>query len=363
MKSQIKNMEINVLMWFLMSSGVIGITFNTLISVAKQDACIAPIIGIIIGFVPLIIFIRLMNYKNDSNINDILYEQFGIFGKIISLFICGMISFYIIVNFYNLTNFISSEYLYSTPKFFIAIMFVIPILYALIHPFQTFTRSIIIFGYISFFLFIVGLIGLSIQTMPENIMPLLVNGIGPSIHASFYDVCYITLPLFLLTIIPKKDIRNNEKLTKRMIITYLLSSFVVCTITYVVLSVFGIELSLLYQYPTYNILKRISLLSIFDRIESIVAIMWILFLYVTCTMGCYYIKKTFFQVFSWQEGKVTNGIIFIILCVILFTSIFIFPNNTFVNHMLLSFYPVLLSVFFFFIPCFLLIIIKIRKKQ
>ena len=197
--------------------------------------------------------------------------------------------------------------------------------------------------------------------MPENVMPILVNGIGPSIHASFYEVCYITLPLFLLTIIPKKDIRNNEKLTKRMIITYLLSSLFVCTITYVVLSVFGIELSLLYQYPIYNILKRISLLSIFDRIESIVAIMWILFLYITCTMGCYYIKKTLFQVFSLQEGKITNGIIFVILCTILFTSIFIFPNNTFFNHMLLSFYPILLGIFFFIIPLFILITIKIKK--
>ena len=349
-------------MWFMMCSGVIGIAFNTFINVAKQDAWIAPIIGMIIGFIPLIVFIKLMNYKKDSNINDILYEQFGILGKGISLLICIMIAFYIIVNFYNLTNFISSEYLYSTPKFFIAIMFVIPILYALIHPLQTLTRSIMIFGYIAFFLFIIGLIGLSFQTMPENIMPILVHGIEPVLQASFYDICYIILPLFLLTIIPKKDIRNNEKLTKRMIITYILSSLIICIITYVVLSVFGIELSLLYQYPIYNILKRISLLSIFDRIESIVAIMWILFLYVTCTMGCYYIKKTFFQVFSCQENKITKGIIFTILCVILFTSIFIFPNNTFVNHMILSFYPILLGIFFFIVPCFILIKTKIRKN-
>ena len=89
--------------------------------------------------------------------------------------------------------------------------------------------------------------------------------------------------------------------------------------------------------------------------------MWILFLYITCTMGCYYIKKTLFQVFSLQEGKITNGIIFVILCTILFTSIFIFPNNTFFNHMLLSFYPILLGIFFFIIPLFILITIKIKK--
>ena len=112
MKSQIKNMEINVLMWFMMCSGVIGIAFNAFINVAKQDAWIAPIIGTIIGFIPLFVFIKLINYKSESNINDILYEQFGVFGKIVSLLMCVMIAFYIIVTFYNLTNFISSEYLY-----------------------------------------------------------------------------------------------------------------------------------------------------------------------------------------------------------------------------------------------------------
>ena len=52
MKSQIKNLEINILMWFIMCAGVIGIAFNGYIHIAKNDAWIAPIIGMIVGIIP-----------------------------------------------------------------------------------------------------------------------------------------------------------------------------------------------------------------------------------------------------------------------------------------------------------------------
>lgn len=361
MKSQIKNLEINILMWFIMCAGVIGIAFNGYIHIAKNDAWIAPIIGMIVGIIPFSIFIKLMSYKDENNINDTLKEKWGIIGKIVSILLSFGVAFLVMVNFYNLNNFISSEYLYSTPKFYIAIMFVIPIIYTLMHEFHVISRSIMIFGYVAFFLFLAGLIGLSFQTNPNNIMPILFNGLLPPLKAGIYDVCYTVLPLFLLTIIPKDYIRNNENFNKRAFITYFLSSTCICIITYVVLATFGMELSLLYQYPTYNILKRITLLSIFDRIESIIAIMWILFIYVTCCMGCYYIKKTFFQVFNLEENKITKSIIFAIILIILFLSIFIFPNNTFVNKMLITFYPLILSVFFFIIPLIIFITIKIKK--
>lgn len=361
MKSQIKNLEINVLMWFIMCAGVMGIAFNGYIQIAKNDAWIAPIIGMIVGVIPLWIFIKIMNHKDENNINDTLKECFGNFGKVISILIALFVAFFVMINFYNLNNFISSEYLYSTPKFFISIMFGIPIIYALLHEFHIISRSIMILGYIAMFLFLAGLIGLAFQTDPHNVMPVLYHGFFPPFKAGIYDVCYTVLPLFLLTIIPKKHIRNNKNFNKRVYITYFLSSICICIMTYVVLASFGIELSLLYQYPMYNILKRITLLSIFDRIESIIAIMWILFIYVACVMGCYYIKKTFFQVFNVDENKFTKGIIFTIIIVILFLGISIFPNSTFVNNMLLNIYPILLAISFFGIPLFILITIKLKK--
>lgn len=362
MKSQIKNLEINILMWFIMCAGVIGIAFNGYIHISKNDAWLAPIIGMFLGIIPLFIFIKIMSYKDKNNINDTLKEKWGLFGKIISIFLALFVAFYVMVNFYNLNNFISSEYLYSTPKFFIAIMFGIPIIYALMYELNIISRSIMIFGYVAIFLFLAGLVGLAFQTDPHNIMPILYNSFFPIFKAGIYDVCYTVLPLFLITIIPKDYIRNKEHFNKRVFITYFLSSICICIMTYVVLASFGIELSLLYQYPMYNILKRITLLSVFDRIESIIAIMWILFIYVTCTIGCYYIKKTFFQVTNLKYNNFNRFIIFSLIIIILFLGIVIFPNSTFVNNMLLTTYPILSTIFFFIIPIFILITIKKSKS-
>ena len=272
------------------------------------------------------------------------------------------VTFTVIINFYNLTNFISSEYLYITPKFFIAIMLGIPIIYTLVNEMHAISRSIMIFGFIACFFFMFGFVGLVFQTNPDNIFPMFEYGGLPPVIGGLYHVCYIVLPLFLITIIPKENIRNKEKFNKRFFLTYLLSSLSICIIVYVVLSTFGTELSLLYQYPTYNILKRISILAIFDRVESVVAIMWVLFIYVACVMGCLYIQKTIFQVIDKKETTKGKYMMSMLIIFILYLSFKIFPSNTFVNKLLLNVYPFLLCFFFFLIPVITLILLKWKKK-
>lgn len=361
MKYQIKNLEINILSWFIMCSGIIGISFNSYIHIAKTDAWLAPIIGSIIGFALLLIFLKIMNYKDEYNINDILKEKCSKIGKIISILICIFIASFIMIYFYNLINFISSEYLYSTPKLFIAIIFIIPIIYTLLYEIHVISRSIMIFGYIAIFFFICASLSITFQSNPTNLLPFLEHGFKMPLFASLYHVCYIVSPLFLLTIIPKEKIRDNKKFNKKMIITYIISSITVCIIVYSVLASFGIELSLLYQYPVYNILKRISVLSIFDRVESIIAIMWILFIYTTCIIGFYYLKTSFYQITELKENK-KNKVFILTLCILLLLfSVVIFPSNTFVNDFLLNIYPFFIAIFFIIIPFLISVFLKTKK--
>lgn len=358
MKSKIKNLEINLLIWFIMFSGVLGIFFNTAISSANVDAWMAPLIGMIIGIIPVLVILKLINYDENLNINLLLEKKWKIFGKIIGIIIAIFVSTFVMINFYNLTNFISSDYLYSTPRFFISLLFIIPIIYILLFDIVIFSRTIMIFGIFSIFLFIFAVVGVSTQIVPDNIFPILKDGIIPPIIASLYYVCYIVLPLFLITIIPKKMIRNNNKFNKRFIITYIISSLILCLMIYLVISSYGIELSLLYQYPEYNILKRISILSLFDRIESIVSIVLVLFIYAVCVMGCFYIKQTYFDIFKLENNKKNNIIILGLIIIILLLGNYFFPNSTFGNEFVMHVYYIFITIFFFIIPLFLTFFIK-----
>ena len=358
MISKIKNLEINLLIWFIMGSGMLGIFFNTAIASANVDAWMSPLIGMIFGIVPVIVILKLINHDENLNINLLLEKKWGKFGKIISLTIGLFVSTFVMLNFYNLTNFISSDYLYNTPRLFISILFIIPIIYVLSFDVIIISRTTMIFGIISIILFSLAVVGVSTQIVPNNIYPILKDGIVPPIIAGLYYVCYIVLPLFLLTIIPKKLIRNKKKFNKRFIITYVISCITLRLMTYLVISSYGIELSLLYQYPEYNILKRISILSLFDRIESIISLVLVLFIYTSCVMGCFYIKQTYFDIFKLENNKKNNAVILALIIVILLFGTTVFPNNTIGNVIIINIYHILLAIFFFVIPLILTLFIK-----
>lgn len=358
MISKIRNLEINLLIWFIMGSGVLGIFFNTAIASANVDAWMSPLIGMVIGIIPVIVILKLINHDENLNINLLLEKKWGKFGKIISLTIALFVCTFVMLNFYNLTNFISSDYLYNTPRLFISILFIIPIIYVLSFNVVIISRTTMIFGIISIILFSFAVAGVSTQIVPNNIYPILKDGIVPPIIAGLYYVCYIVLPLFLLTIIPKKLIRNKKKFNKKFIITYIISCITLCLMTYLVISSYGIELSLLYQYPEYNILKRISILSLFDRIESIISLVLVLFIYTTCVMGSYYVKQTCFDIFKLENNKKNNVTTMILIVIILLFGATIFPNNTIGNVIIINIYHILLTIFFFVIPLILMLFTK-----
>ena len=53
------------------------------------------------------------------------------------------------------------------------------------------------------------------------------------------------------------------------------SKLCVFAIPFLVMSVFGVELATLYQYPEFQILRRVSLGGFIERVESTLSIQWI----------------------------------------------------------------------------------------
>ena len=60
---KITNFELGSITYFLIRAYFIGLTFNVLLTTAKQDNWICIILGIILGFIPLLIFFYIFNYE------------------------------------------------------------------------------------------------------------------------------------------------------------------------------------------------------------------------------------------------------------------------------------------------------------
>lgn len=359
MNSTIRNLEVNILMIFIMFSSIIGIALNAYITTCYNDAWFAPLIGMFIGIIPVLINLYIINYKTNLDINEKNNLLFGKFGKILNLLLASCILFNAMVDYYNLTNFVSSEYLYNTPQVFISLIFSIPILYLFIKDIRVICRVGNILFFMAMVVYFISLFGLIYQVKLDNLMPVLRHGIEPTIIGSLKHISYIVLPTFILTIIPKDYVRNNKQFNKRFIITYIVGSILTLIVTFVVMGVFGIELSILYQYPIFNILKRISFIEIFARVESLLAIEWIFYIFLSIVLCYYYLRKTIENTFN-----IKNKLFYLVLIfILLYISPRIFYNSTIALSFVQNIYPIINGLFLFIIPVIIAIRIKLKRKE
>lgn len=362
MKDKLQFAEIGTLIYFIVRSSFIGIAIDNYLHFAKVDSYLSIIIGIIIGFIPLLIIIKISNIDKKKNIHEIIDLVLGSkIGKIISFILLLFTFFYASILFYDLINFISSEYLYKTPSILIGIMVLIPIIYLLTKGLRTLCRTSIILFILSIILYLFSIIGLIPNFEITNLLPFLENGLKGPMIGSIHFVAYEVLPLFILGIIPKENYEGKKSNDKKIIITFLIISILTLVSIVFVIGVLGIDLSLLYQYPDYHMLRRIQVGGFIQRTESILAIQWVLCLFMMLAFCMYYCLKTSIHLFPKMKVKIFKGLEFLIPISMLLVASWLFRNNTqFVNFTLHQF-PTIIYIFFLGIPLLIFTVFKMKK--
>lgn len=352
--------EYNSISYFLIRCAFVGICLNNLLVISKQDSWISVIVSFILGFIPLAIFYLIINHNGKENIVDFVKSNCGnVLGGIINILTSLFIFVFTSLLLWNLINFISSQYLYKTPNLVISITFAIAIYYIVSKSINVIGRTSIILFYISIFLFVFSGLGLVFSLDISNVLPTLEYGVMPIMNGSLNYIAYNVLPLFLITIIPRNELNDsNKKFIRNGIITYSVATLSLFIVVFFILSIYGIEFAQILQYPSYHILKRISILGFIQRVESILSIQWILDLFVVIVMGLYFVKTSICQTFSLKEHKYIS---FILTTLLVILTNYLFKNNTIGNKIILTVFPILNYLFFLIIPTIILIIIKVKK--
>ena len=321
---KITNLEIGTLTFFLMRAFFVGICFNSLIHIAYQDSYISILLGIIIGIIPLLCFYYLFNYEPSLNIFDKFKHLFGKkIGNIVNIILIIFTFFLSILSFLNMITIIYKEYLDKTPSIIISLMFGIGILYALYKGINTILRTSIIFFIISSLICLFSIIGLIFKIDLNNFKPV---GIHNYYNGSFSYLAYNVLPLFLLLLIPKNKIVNNYKTHKHILIFYFIASISIIMTILAILGNFGIKLSLLYDYPEFEVLKYVYVSGISSRLDSILFIQWIFDMFIFITYSIHFTTRGIISIV-----KIKKNIIYII-----FTIILILINNKLITIFLIN---------------------------
>ena len=354
---KITSLEYNTLLWFLTRATFIEITAEILLNSAHQDSGISILIAIIIGIIPFSLYSYLKNKYPDKNIIQINKEKLGKFGTFLNLILIAATFIFAICSYWIIVHFIDSQYLYRTSTTIIIIILILPVIYTITKNFHVFSKVSLIMFYISLIFIIIILSGLIGNVNVDNIKPILNNNPNNILYGSFCFIGFNIMPLFLLNIIPKNNIKNYSP--KKSFIFYLISGLSLLNVMFLTISIFGIHLSELYNYPSFHLLKRVSVLDIIDRVESILSLEWFLALFVQIMMSLFFIKEALKEIFQIKEK--TNNTIMIIVCLIItiLTSIIFTTKGTeiaYFKHKLIY----ILYIAFFIIP--LITFFKSLKK-
>ncbi|MEG1647675.1 MAG: GerAB/ArcD/ProY family transporter [Bacilli bacterium] len=362
MIEKITSSQLGSIIYLMILSNCIGTTTNTVLTIARQDSWLSIILALIIGFIPLIIILSIMNYKPELNIiekNQILFGK--ILGNIINAIVVITVFLLAIIALWDLTNFISSQYLYYTPPFLIGICFIITIIYLLYKDIIIIARTCFILFIIGFFLYFLGFFGLIWQIDLNRIKPFLEISFTNIGYGAILTIIYNIIPLYIITIIPKSKI-NYRRLNLSCLLWYFFSLMILFIIVFLIESIFGPNLAILYQYSPFHLIKNISLFGFINRVEKTFSLRWIFYLVIFITMCLYFILEYFQTTFKKYPKKILKSLILILPLLTLFFSEIIFQNNLDKEDFTMNYLPIISISTLGLVPFITWIIIKLNKK-
>ncbi|WNS73487.1 endospore germination permease [Bacillus sp. DTU_2020_1000418_1_SI_GHA_SEK_038] len=289
-KGKISVRQFRVLVIFFTIGTSILVTPAILASYARQDAWIAVIIGLGAGQLVIWLFTSIANLFPNLNFVQVNEKVFGKWlGKIISLLFLTMPFVYTVELLFYSGTFITVNLMPETPIEMLYIMTVFILVMAVRLGLETFSRTAEI-NIVVFILLFLILLFITPQLKIENIQPILENGIKPLLLPVLHlvDVSYFNA-VVLLMIYPAY-VNQPKDAQKSFFIGSLIGGLVVLVITLLSTMVLGVDTTIRNLYPGYALAKKINVGGFLQRIEAVIAFMWImatyfkmlLYFYATC---------------------------------------------------------------------------------
>ncbi|WP_246494214.1 endospore germination permease [Lysinibacillus agricola] len=328
-------------------------------SEAKQDAWIAAIIGVVLSLPIVKLFVALGNRTPTLTFVEANEKILGrFFGKftticfiIISLLSAGELLYFI-------EFFMKTEIMPETPTMAFAFMFSIIIIYAAFLGIEVFARSAEILFPIFILIFIFFVIFISPSIHIENLQPIMET---PKKLVFFSMIRFISLfsfPLAVLLMIFPSAVNVQKSAQKGFYIGTIIGGIVLITIITLSILVLGPANTASRTFPSYSLAQRISIGNFLQRIEVIMAAMWIISIYIRTFMYFYASVIGIAQLFKIKNHR---PLIFPLGMIILGLSQIVHPNNIHSDIYNRETWPIFSFIFMILLPLFLLLIAKIRK--
>ncbi|MDD1501679.1 endospore germination permease [Lysinibacillus sp. CNPSo 3705] len=328
-------------------------------SEAKQDAWIAAIIGVVLSLPIVKLFVALGNRTPTLTFVEanekILGRFFGKFTAIGFIIICLLSAGELL---YFIGIFMKTEIMPETPTMAFAFMFSIIIIYAAFLGIEVFARSAEILCpiFILIFIFFVICIAPSIQI--ENIQPIMETPKRSLFFSMIRFISLFSFPLVVLLMIFPSAVNVQKSAQKGFYIGAILGGIVLITIITLSILVLGPANTASRTFPSYSLAQRISIGDFLQRIEVIMATMWVISIYIRTFMYFYASVIGIAQIFNIKNHR---PLIFPLGMIILGLSQIVHPNIIHSDIYNRDIWPIFSFILMILLPLVLLLVTMIRK--
>ena len=353
MNLKVGNKEYSSILFFISETLFLSVGLSDILNKSLNDAIISGIIGIILSFIFLYLILKFNDYEKDLNIFGKLDKLYGKYiGNIISIILVILSILYFIYLLWSQNIYVQNKYLEETSSIITTLFFLLPVLYLVKKDMKVISKVSIAVFFVTILELLFSYLNLFNKIDLNNYLPIFNTKISNILISSIKYASYSITPVIFLLVTPKNSINNPDKLNRNLYIINLISGIKFIIVISFLIGIFGIDLSKLFYYPEYSLIKKINTLNFIQNVQNILTINSIYKLLISEVLSLFFIKSYF-------EYKNYNKIIFYIMIIIsVLLSINLFSNSTIGYNFIKDYY-----IFIYTIPILLLIIISNIKTK
>lgn len=358
-KGKINAGEFSIIV-FIFTVGTAVISLPALLAaIAKQDAWIASALTILPGLLSIFVYIQLISLYPSMTYVEVNEKILGKwFGKLASVLYLIYVLIITCGGCRAIGDFVTTQIMVDTPIQVIIILFVLTSVIGIRLGLEVICRTALIFFPWIVLLLSMLFLFLIPQMKLENIQPILGEGIKPIISGSYHQLGLPYLQLIILLMITP-FVAEKSEMKKSFYLATIMGGFLLTIIVLFCILILGADFTSRQAYPTYILGKKISIGNFFERVEVIVAIIWVFTIYFKVTICYYGLTLGLAQLLGLKNYQI---LIFPLSFLILPFSIFLLPNVVSINEFnVITLTPYSLTICFI-LPLLLVVVGKVRKK-
>jgi len=291
---------------------------------AKQDAWLAALLGLAVSL-PMVLLYNAITTRNPHKSlvrcsEEILGQWLG---KIVSLLYFSYFFILSAVILRNIGDFITTQVLPNTPIQLVHVFFLVVLIMGLRNGLEVISRTAeILFPWVLLFFFLMVVL-LPPKFEFGHLTPVLGYGIKPIVRASIPVIStpYMELVAFLMLF---PYVSHAPKARKAFLVGVLIGGAMLVVISLLSILVLGADVTSRHLYPSYTLAKKISIGSILERIEVIMAGIWFITIYFKLAVCFYASTMTFAETFRLKEAKslyLPFGMILVVLSIVAYPDV------------------------------------------